>query len=241
MYHVLLVDDDRMISQLMRRYLEKSDFSVSLAHDIHSALASLDKVWPDLVLVDIMLPDGSGLELIHQLRQVQGIPVIMMTARGGIDDKATAFRRGADDYIVKPFDPNELVLRVQAVIRRIHETETGVYDPRLSQEALTLGRPGTMILTIDPDTMTVQLDDQKIDLPRREFQLLYLLAANSDQTLTREQITDHIWGMDFDGELRVVDLYIDRLRKRLRVDNNVTCDWSIRTVRGLGYRIEVTT
>ena len=241
MYQILLVDDDRMISHLMRRYLEKNDFSVSLAHDIRSALSSLDQAWPDLALVDIMLPDGSGLELIHQLRQVQGIPVIMMTARGGIEDKSTAFRRGADDYVVKPFDPNELVLRVQAVIRRIHETETGVRDPRLSQESLTLGRQGTVRLLLDPDTMTVQLEDQPVELPRREFQLLYLLAANAGQTLTREQITDHIWGLDFDGEPRVVDLYIDRLRKRLAVDRGTPCDWSIRTVRGLGYRLEVAT
>ena len=239
MIRLLLVDDDQQINRLVRRYLENAGFQVISALNVKSALEAAEREAADLAIVDIMLPDGSGLDLVQQLHHEYMLPVIMITARGGIEDKSIAFRHGADDYLVKPFDPNELILRVQAVLKRVSEAGSAVKNPLLHRQAMTFGRPETIQLTLDSDNQAVYLDQQPIAVPRREFQLLSLLAENQNQTLTREQIVDHLWGLDFEGDLRVVDLYIDRLRKKLAVPGSNPADWSIRTVRGLGYRLEV--
>lgn len=238
MYQILLVDDDRQICGLVKRYLEQAGFSITAAGNFTKASRLLEEGFFDLAVLDIMLPDGNGHELARIARDEYSLPVIMMTARGDIDDKSKAFRGGADDYIVKPFDPNELVLRVQAVLKRVAESGSGVKDPVLHRPKITLGRPGTAQLMLDVDDQAVYLDGQPVDLPRREFQLLSFLAMNKNQTLSREQIVDHLWGIDFEGDLRVVDLYIDRLRKKLKTGLETVAEWRIRTVRGAGYRLE---
>lgn len=239
MLQILLVDDDKQICRLVGRYLEQAGFAVASAYSAGTARKLLKAGFFDLGLFDIMLPDGSGLDLAQTAREEFNLPVIMMTARGDIDDKSKAFRGGADDYIVKPFDPNELVLRVQAVLKRVAEAGSGVIDPVLHKPKITLGRPETAQLSLDADSQTVYMDNKYIDMPRREFQLLSFLAINKNHTLSREQIVDHLWGIDFAGELRVVDLYIDRLRKRLKTTPEKKSDWCIKTVRGTGYRLEV--
>ena len=240
MIRVLLLDDDPQINKLTRRYLEKAGFGVASAFNSQEAVRLVEQDLFDLAIVDIMLPDGSGLELVHTFRQTYSLPVIMMTARSSIEDKTAAFRQGADDYLVKPFDPNELVMRVQAVLKRVSEARSEVKDPVLSsREELIVGKEKACLLKIMPQLQQVNMGNQNIALPKKEFQLILLLAENKNKTLTREQIIDHIWGLDFEGDLRVVDLYIDRLRKRLKPEQDKICDWSIRTVRGLGYRLEV--
>ena len=239
MFQLLLIDDDPQINKLTRKYLEKAGFAITSVFDYRSAIREAEDGLFDLAIVDIMLPDGSGQDLVKTFRHELGLPVIMMTARSDMLDKAKAYQSGADDYLVKPFDPNELVLRVQAVLKRIAAAGAGVKDPVLSHDDIVIGQPETTQLKIIYDTQTVLLNNQPVPVPKREFQLLSLLAENKNHTLTREQIVDHIWGIDFEGELRVVDLYIDRLRKKLRFSHGQTNSFSIRTVRGLGYRLEV--
>jgi len=238
MRQLLLIDDDAAIREITSRYLKRAGFEVVGAADAAEAALQLRTGFFDLAVVDIMLPDGSGLDIARKAISDYGLPVIMMTALGGIDEKSAAFRLGSDDYIVKPFDPNELVLRVEAVLKRVAES-ADLKDPVLRKPALSFGRPGTPLLEIDTAEQSVRLDGNPVPLPRREFQLLSLLATNANHTINREQIVDHLWGLDFEGELRVVDLYIDRLRKRLKLPEDQTPDWRIRTTRGVGYRLEV--
>lgn len=238
MYRILLVDDDILICRLVARYLEQAGFAVACAQTSEQADIILRDGFFDLAVLDIMLPDGSGLDLARTAIDEYSLPVIMMTARSGIDDKARAFRDGADDYIVKPFDPNELVLRVQAVLKRVSEAGSGVKDPALHKPKITVGKAGTPQLSLDVDSQKVHLDGRPVDMPRREMQMLTFLAMNLNHTLSREQIVDHLWGIDFEGDLRVVDLYIDRLRKRLKTAPDSRPGWHIRTVRGAGYRLE---
>ncbi len=239
MFQLLLIDDDPQINKLTRKYLEKAGFTITSVFDYQSAIREAEDGLFDLAIVDIMLPDGNGLDLVRTFRQELDLPVIMMTARADIHDKAIAYQSGADDYLVKPFDPNELVLRVQAVLKRVTAASSTIKDPLLSHEEIVIGQPETSQLRIIYDTQTVLLNNESVPIPKREFQLLSLLAENKNRTLTREQIVDHLWGIDFEGELRVVDLYIDRLRKRLRFSQSKSDSFSIRTVRGLGYRLEV--
>ncbi len=237
---LLIVDDEIHICASLRRVIEREGFETLEAHNGRDALKMIRFYMPDALLLDIRMPEMDGMEVLKKTRELDpDLPVIMITARGGIEDKAIAFRHGADDYLVKPFDPHELIMRIQAVLKRASEAGSAVKNPLLYRQAITIGRPDTVQLMLDPDSQAVFLDQQPVAVPRREFQLLSLLAENQNQTLTRGQIVEHLWGLDFEGDLRVVDLYIDRLRKKLAVPAPKAADWSIRTVRGLGYRLEV--
>lgn len=237
MIQILHVDDDPTILNLTARYLVRAGFAVKTANSFAKAMSQLENEILDLAVIDIMLPDGSGFQLIEHC-QKQQIPVIMVTARGSMRDKANAYRQGADDYLVKPFDPQELEFRVKAILRRIKVEENGLREPALHDSTIELGKAEEDRLKLDPDQQKIWIGKQEIAVPRREFQLLFLLCQNANRTLTREQIVEKIWGIDFEGDLRVVDLYIDRLRKRLHAKNTPQRDWALRTVRGLGYRME---
>lgn len=237
MYSILIVDDDPHIRRIMARYLEKAGFRTLEAGDRGQANQVLRDSFADLSVLDIMLPDGSGLDICKDIREEYGIPVIMMTARGGIEDKMLAFRNGADDYLVKPFDPNELVLRVQAVLKRTGSAD-GIKNPMLHKHELAFGAETRTQLVVDTLRNEVRVGGQAIAVPRKEYQLLSLLALNAGRALSRDQIIEHLWGLDFSGDQRVVDLYLDRLRKRLKPANEQNPGWSLKTVWGVGYRLE---
>ena len=239
MITILLVDDDPHIRRIVVRYLEKAGFKTLEAGNRREAQDALRDGFADLAVLDITLPDGSGLDICHLVREEFGIPVIMLTARGGIDDKMLAFRNGADDYLVKPFDPNELVLRVQAVLKRTGRPD-GIKHPLLHETLVSFGADPKTMLTVDPLRHEVRIGGQPVPVPRKEFQLLALLAMNAGRTLSRDQIIEHLWGIDFSGDRRVVDLYLDRLRKRLRPSAEPVLDWHLKTVWGVGYRLEAT-
>jgi len=237
MYTVLLVDDDPHIRRIVARYLEKAGFKTLEAGNRTEARQALHDQFADLSVLDIMLPDGSGLDICREIREDHGIPVIMLTARGGIEDKMLAFRNGADDYLVKPFDPNELVLRVQAILKRTGQRD-GIKNPMLHENEVSFGSDPRSQLTVDTMKHEIRVGSQVVSVPRKEFQLLSLLALNAGRTLSREQIIEHLWGMDFSGDQRVVDLYLDRLRKRLRPAGDTPPGWQLKTVWGVGYRLE---
>ncbi len=237
MITILLVDDDPHIRRIVVRYLEKAGFRTLEAGNLLEARTAMQDGFPDLAVLDITLPDGSGLDICRLVREETGIPVIMLTARGGIDDKMKAFRNGADDYLVKPFDPNELVLRIQAVLKRTGRPD-GIRHPLLHDDVISFGCDPKTRLTVDPSRHEIQIGGQPVPVPRKEFQLLVLLAMNVGRTLSRDQIIEHLWGIDFSGDRRVVDLYLDRLRKRLKPTVEQQPDWQLKTVRGVGYRLE---
>lgn len=238
MFTILVVDDDPHIRRIVVRYLTKSGFKPLEASDRQSTHQVLRDNFADLSILDIMLPDGSGLDICRDIREEYGIPVIMLTARGGIEDKMLAFRNGADDYLVKPFDPNELILRIQAVLKRTSSPD-GIKNPLLHENEVSFGSDPHTQLTVDPLKHEVRLGTRTIAVPRKEFQLLSLLAMNAGRTLSRDQIIEHLWGIDFSGDQRVVDLYLDRLRKRLRPTGEHNPGWQLKTVWGVGYRLEV--
>ncbi len=228
---VLLVDDDESILRVVRKYFEKAGFTTLLAANTQQALETLAGTSIDLVVLDIMLPDGDGVSLCERIRRQSGTPVIMMTARGAVEEKITAFKKGADDYIVKPFDPNELIVRAQAVLKRVKESAAVV------PELHTGGIIHFEGLSIDRDRYTVLLFDEEVKLTRKEYLLLEFFAANPNRAFSRTRIVEHVWGADFDGEERVVDITVDRLRKSLATTRNT--DWRIKSVRGVGYMFEV--
>lgn len=221
---VLVVDDDYNIADLVRIYLEKEQFEVKLAHKGKSALEYFHSWTPDIVLLDIMLPEIDGWEICKQIRKISSIPVIMLTARGETFDKVLGLELGADDYIVKPFDSKELVARVKAVLRRTMKTE-------IIKEELVFPN-----LVINKSDYSIIFMGKKIEIPPKELELLYYLASNSNQVFTREQLLERLWGYDFVGDSRTVDVHIKRLREKF-IDSQHR--WEIKTVWGVGYKFEV--
>lgn len=219
---VLVVDDDAHIRKLIRIYLEKNQLSVLEASDGEEALNLLATTKVDLVIVDVMMPRMDGIELTQDIRSYMDIPILMVTAKGESRDKVKGFRVGTDDYVVKPFDPVELVLRVQSLLKR--------YNKSLSH-IIQLGR-----VKIDLDRLTVEANGSTIDLKKKECELLFSLASKPGKICTRNQLIYDIWGMDYEGDERTVDVHIKRLRERLESVSQFT----ISTVRGLGYRLELT-
>ncbi|PYE50232.1 response regulator transcription factor [Paenibacillus barcinonensis] len=219
---VLVVDDDAHIRKLIRIYLEKNQLSVLEASDGEEALNLLSTTKVDLVIVDVMMPRMDGIELTQDIRSYMDIPILMVTAKGESRDKVKGFRVGTDDYVVKPFDPVELVLRVQSLLKR--------YNKSLSH-IIQLGR-----VKIDLDRLTVEANGSTIDLKKKECELLFSLASKPGKICTRNQLIYDIWGMDYEGDERTVDVHIKRLRERLESVSQFT----ISTVRGLGYRLELT-
>jgi two-component system alkaline phosphatase synthesis response regulator PhoP len=221
---ILVVDDEHNIIELARLYLEKEGYRVESASDGGVALDRVRAVKPALVILDLMLPVIDGWEVCRRLHAECDIPILMLTARSDDVDKIVGLELGADDYLTKPFNPRELVARVKAILRR---TERGTTTPKGLSKVLSIGN-----VTIDPDKREVEVEGQAIDLRTREFDLLYVLTENPSMVFSREQLLNQVWGFDFYGETRTVDVHIARLRDKLQ-----TANVSIETVWGIGYKL----
>ncbi|MBQ1375989.1 MAG: response regulator transcription factor, partial [Clostridia bacterium] len=200
---VLVIDDDVNICDLLRLYLEKEGYSVKMGHDGEEAVALFESFRPDLMILDIMLPKTDGLSVLKELRKKHNVPVIMLTAKGETFDKIIALELGADDYVVKPFDAKEVMARVKAVLRRFR----GDSD---EQKAVTFDK-----LYINIANYELKINDKKIDVPPKELELLYHLASNPNRVFTRDQLLDAVWGFEYFGDSRTVDVHVKRLRDKL--------------------------
>ena len=222
---VLVVEDDINIAELLRLYLQKDGFEVSHAADGGKAVEMAREIQPDLVLLDIMLPVMDGWQVCRELRKTMKMPIIMLTAKGETEDKVSGLEMGADDYIVKPFEVKELLARVHAVLRRTGD------DGKPKSKKLTFDK-----LVINLDSYELIVDGKKIDTPPKEMELLYHLASTPNRVYTRNQLLDEVWGFDYFGDSRTVDVHVKRLREKLE---GVSDKWSLKTVWGVGYKFEV--
>ena len=222
---VLVVEDDINIAELLRLYLQKDGFEVSHAADGGKAVEMAKEIQPDLVLLDIMLPVMDGWQVCRELRKSMKMPIIMLTAKGETEDKVSGLEMGADDYIVKPFEVKELLARVHAVLRRTGD------DGKPQSKKLTFDK-----LVINLDSYELIVDGKKIDTPPKEMELLYHLAATPNRVYTRNQLLDEVWGFEYYGDSRTVDVHIKRLREKL---DGVSPQWTLKTVWGVGYKFEV--
>ncbi len=221
---VLIVEDDANIRELLRLYLEKDGFEVFGAGDGGNALRDFKKIEPDLVLLDIMLPVMDGWQVCREIRKSSAVPIIMLTAKGETIDKISGLEMGADDYIVKPLDMKEVIARVHAVMRRCGTDTT-------SLKRLTFDN-----LIIDMDAYELTVAGQRVDTPPKEIELLYFLASNPNRVFTRSQLLDEVWGFDYFGDTRTIDVHVKRLREKLE---NVSDAWEVATVWGVGYKFEL--
>ena len=221
---ILVVDDDFNIADLIRLYLEKGMYEVKTVYSGRTALDVFRSWTPDLVILDIMLPETDGYEVCRQIRKISGIPIIMLTARGETFDKVLGLELGADDYLVKPFEPKELTARVKAVLRRTMGSDTIVEEVVYPQ------------LVINKSDYSITFQGRKADIPPKELELFYFLASHPNQVFTREQLLEKLWGYDFMGDSRTVDVHVKRLRKKF---GDEAGRWEIKTVWGVGYKFEV--
>ena len=220
---VLIVEDDAGIAELLRLYL-KDSFEVMIVSDGNKAESSFDLFAPDIVLLDVMLPGKNGMEICRDIRKKSSTPIIMLTAKGETSDKITGLDIGADDYVTKPFDMKELIARIHAVMRRT-DADAPV------EKKLVFDK-----LTINLDSYELIVDGQKIDTPPKEMELLYHLASSPNRVFTRNQLLDEVWGFDYFGDSRTVDVHIKRLREKLE---GVSDKWCLKTVWGVGYKFEI--
>ena len=225
---VLIVEDDRNIQELLQLYLEKEGYAVTVASDGGQGLAKFRAIKPDLVLLDVMMPVMDGWAVCKAIRADSQTPIIMLTAKGETDDKVTGLKSGADDYVTKPFEMKELLARVEAVLRRTGNTPALESARRLSFDKMT----------IDMDAFELIINGKKVDTPPKEMELLFYLASSPNRVYTRNQLLDEVWGFDYFGDSRTVDVHIKRLREKLE---SVSENWSLKTVWGVGYKFEVIT
>ena len=226
-YKVLIADDDAHISELIALYMEKEGYETLEAHTGREAIESFKEHDPDIVLLDIMMPDTDGYQVCREIRQMGQTPIIMISAKKEDIDKIRGLGLGADDYMIKPFDSKELVARVKAVLRRFQPPRTDEVPA-----AKTVQYPD---LIINQTNYSVIYQGNSIDMPPKELELLYFLASSPNQVFTREQLLDHIWGYEYIGDTRTVDVHIKRLREKIKDHAN----WAITTVWGIGYKFEV--
>ena len=225
---ILIVDDDTNISELISLYLNKECFETRCEENGEDALKAFSEFHPDLILLDLMLPGMDGYQVCREIRRHSQTPIIMLSAKGEVFDKVLGLELGADDYIIKPFDSKELVARVKAVLRR-----TFVEKPEEpKEEGQIVHLPD---LTVNLTNYSVTCMGEHLDMPPKELELLYFLASSPNQVFTREQLLDHIWGYEYIGDTRTVDVHIKRLREKIRDDEN----WALSTVWGIGYKFEV--
>lgn len=222
---VLIVEDDSNIAELLRLYLEKEGYRVVTATDGNQGVDLFRSVEPDLVLLDLMLPGLDGWGVCRAIRQTAQTPIIMLTAKGETVDKVAGLKMGADDYITKPFEMKEVLARIEAVLRR------GSLPEESTRKRLTFDK-----LVIDLDSFELIVDGRKIDTPPKEMELLYHLASSPNRVYTRNQLLDEVWGFDYFGDSRTVDVHIKRLREKLE---GVSDQWCLKTVWGVGYKFEV--
>lgn len=225
MFKILIVDDDVNICELLKIYLEKHGFETAIVNDGLSALQYVETKQPDLVLLDIMLPELDGWQVCREIRKTSNLPIIMLTAKGETFDRVLGLELGADDYIPKPFDTKEVVARVKAVLRR----------------SATAKEPEQKIVSFDKLTINITsyeliVNGKQIDTPPKELELIYHLASNSGRVYTRNQLLDEVWGFDYFGDSRTVDVHVKRLREKLE---GVSDEWELKTVWGVGYKFEI--
>ena len=222
---ILVVDDDKNICELLRLYLVKEGYSVTMAHDGQEALTAFDKLHPDLVLLDVMMPVMDGWEACRKIRAKDNTPIIMLTAKGETYDKVLGLELGADDYIVKPFDAKEVTARIKAVLRRTaakEDTNKGVYD--------------FDNLHLDMNRYELKVKGKVVEAPPKELELLACLAGHPNRVYTRDQLLDEVWGFEYYGDSRTIDVHVKRLREKLE---GASEQWNLKTVWGVGYKFEV--
>ncbi len=222
---VLIVEDDANIRELLQMYLEKDGYAVTLASDGGQGLDKFRAIKPDLVLLDVMMPVMDGWAVCKAIRAEGNTPVIMLTAKGETDDKVMGLKAGADDYVTKPFEMKELLARIEAVLRR---TDRGSEENKARR--LVFDK-----LVIDMDAFELTVDGKKVDTPPKEMELLFFLASSPNRVYTRNQLLDEVWGFDYFGDSRTVDVHVKRLREKLE---GVSEKWSVKTVWGVGYKFE---
>ncbi|MGI5888089.1 MAG: response regulator transcription factor [Oscillospiraceae bacterium] len=222
---ILVVDDEKNICELLRLYLVKEGYEVLIAYNGEDAVKIAKEQKPSLVLLDIMMPGMDGWEACKKIREQSQIPVIMLTAKGETFDKVMGLELGADDYIVKPFDTKEVVARIKAVLRRYHKDED---DGEINYDKLS----------VNITKYELKVDGKVVDTPPKELELLYHLAKNPNRVFTRDQLLDEVWGFEYFGDSRTVDVHIKRLREKLE---GVSDQWCLKTVWGVGYKFEVKT
>jgi len=223
---VLIVEDDRNIAELLQMYLEKEGYAATIANDGGQGLEKFRTIKPDLVLLDVMMPVIDGWAVCNAIRAEAQTPIIMLTAKSETSDKVQGLKAGADDYITKPFEMREVLARVEAVLRRAKGASAEKKERRLEFDKLT----------IDMDSFELIVDGKKVDTPPKEMELLYYLASSPNRVYTRNQLLDEVWGFDYFGDSRTVDVHVKRLREKLE---GVSEQWSVKTVWGVGYKFEV--
>ena len=226
---ILIVDDDANIAELISLYLMKECYETMIVGDCEEALKVFPEFKPNLILLDLMLPGIDGYQVCREIRAKSDVPIIMLSAKGEVFDKVLGLELGADDYILKPFDSKELVARVKAVLRRFQPAKPEAYA---SVDIKCVEYPG---LIVNLSNYSVTYDGQQIDMPPKELELLYFLASSPNQVFTREQLLDNIWGYEYVGDTRTVDVHVKRLREKIKDKPT----WSIATVWGIGYKFEV--
>lgn len=228
---ILIVDDDANIAELISLYLIKECFDTLIVYDGEEAIEQFKRYQPNLILLDLMLPGIDGYEVCREVRKTSSVPIIMLSAKGEIFDKVLGLELGADDYMIKPFDSKELVARVKAVLRRV------VQAPQSGQESIP--QIGDFVsypdLTVNQSNYSVTYYGAVIEMPPKELELFYFLASHPNQVFTREQLLDHIWGYEYMGDTRTVDVHIKRLREKIKDHES----WRLSTVWGIGYKFEV--
>ena len=223
---ILVVDDDTNICELLRLYLTKEGYQVTVANDGEEGLEKFNQVKPDMVLLDVMMPVMDGWSVCKAIRAEAQTPIIMLTAKGDTDSKVMGLKTGADDYITKPFEMKEVLARIEAVLRRTSGVAAEKKARRLVFDKLI----------IDMDAFELTVDGKKVDTPPKEMELLYYLASSPNRVYTRNQLLDEVWGFDYFGDSRTVDVHVKRLREKLE---GVSDQWSLKTVWGVGYKFEV--
>jgi DNA-binding response OmpR family regulator len=222
---ILVVDDDSNICELLRLYLEKEGYEALIAKNGAKALEMVEKFQPDLMLLDVMMPELDGWQVLRELRKKSQMPVIMLTAKGEVFDKVLGLELGADDYVVKPFETKEVMARIKAVLRRAGtEQQKKLKEIRFDK------------LSINMETFEMKVDGVSVDTPPKEMELIYHLAGNPNRVFTRDQLLDEVWGFEYYGDSRTVDVHVKRLREKLE---GVSDRWTLKTVWGVGYKFEV--
>ena len=228
---ILIVDDDNNIAELISLYLTKECYDTKIVNDGEEALTAFEQYNPNLILLDLMLPGIDGYQVCREIRSHNNVPIIMLSAKGEIFDKVLGLELGADDYIMKPFDSKELVARVKAVLRRYQP----VPSVRKTEPVVEVKCVESPDLIVNLSNYSVMYNGHPVDMPPKELELLYFLASSPNQVFTREQLLDHIWGYEYIGDTRTVDVHVKRLREKIK--DHAT--WSIATVWGIGYKFEV--
>ena len=227
---ILIVDDDNNIAELISLYMTKECYETMIVNDGESALEAVDSFAPNLILLDIMLPGIDGYQVCREVRNKHSIPIIMLSAKGEVFDKVLGLELGADDYIEKPFDSKELVARAKAVLRRYKPAAAAPAEPVKNEKKVEYEN-----LIINLTNYSVTYMGQIVDMPPKELELLYFLAASPNHVFTREQLLDQIWGYEYIGDTRTVDVHIKRVREKIKDHAN----WKISTIWGIGYKFEV--